>query len=97
MTGLSDLAFPPDGPLSKWGEDQRHHQQQQQQQGFLDLNGEDVESWQFTIQRYMGVWTAAVFSLIAFVSPIFMVAIPQMDIIQLRESQLRCDVRQSLT
>ena len=94
MTGLSDLAFPPDGPLSKWGEDQRSHLHGNQQHtgGFLDLNGEDVESWQFTIQRYMGVWTAAVFSLIAFVSPIFMVLIPQMEIVQLRESQLRCDV-----
>lgn len=81
VTGLSDLAFPPES-MGKWGED------------LLTGGAEniDYEGWRFICQRYMGTWTAAALSILAFFSPILMVIIPQMEFVGLRESQKKCEV-----
>ncbi|TRY78520.1 hypothetical protein TCAL_07165 [Tigriopus californicus] len=78
VTGLSDLAYSPEA-MGKWDSDREDP-------------GNPEDDWKFQCQRYMGPWTAAIFSLIAFLSPILMLLIPQMYIIPFRESQLRCDV-----
>eukprot|EP00095_Tigriopus_kingsejongensis_P001103 maker-scaffold497_size155254-snap-gene-0.11 protein:Tk01103 transcript:maker-scaffold497_size155254-snap-gene-0.11-mRNA-1 annotation:"vang-like protein 1" len=78
VTGLSDLAYPPEA-MGKWEDDRNEI-------------ASPEDDWKFQCQRYMGPWTAAIFSLIAFLSPILMVLIPQMHILPFRESQLRCNV-----
>ena len=98
MTGLSDLAFPPDS-MGKWGEDRigggtntnsdNSNNSDGKSGGFASLTS---SNWQFTLQRYMGSWTTGLFAFAAFLSPIVMVAIPQMNVIPLTERQLRCDV-----
>ena len=82
VTGLSDLAFPPDA-MGKWGEDMSGH----------SVENIDYDGWRFICQRYMGAWTAAALSILAFFSPILMVILPQMNFLELRESQKKCDVR----
>ena len=79
VTGLSDLAFPPDS-MGKWGED------------LSPIEAIDYDGWRFICQRYMGAWTAAALSILAFFSPILMVILPQMDFVGLRESQKKCEV-----
>ena len=80
------MAFPPDA-MGKWGED------------MSQSTGEniDYDGWRFICQRYMGAWTAAALSILAFFSPILMVILPQMSFLELRESQKKCDVSQSVT
>ena len=101
MTGLSDLAYPPDS-MSKWGEDTINSPFTPGGNGYpLPKPNDNVDEekltnrateWAFTCQRYMGPWTAAVFSVAAFLSPILMVLIPQLGLMSFRESQLRCHV-----
>ena len=95
MTGLSDLGFPPDS-MSKWGEDRLTGSDgsANTDSGVGVFAGGD--SWQFALQRYMGCWTAAVFALVAFLSPVAMVAIPQMDVLGMTERQLRCEVSEEI-
>lgn len=53
----------------------------------------DEESgWAFLMQRWVGAGTAAAVSVVAFLSPIAMLMLPQMGIWNFREAQLRCDV-----
>jgi len=80
VTGLSDLAFPPDA-MGKWGEDMSQ-----------STENIDYDGWRFICQRYMGAWTAAALSILAFFSPILMVILPQMNFLELRESQKKCDI-----
>jgi hypothetical protein len=94
VTGLSDLAFPPDG-MGKWGEDRLTGGggSSDQSGGTGDSSGASfVDNWQFAMQRYMGSWTTAVFAFVAWLSPIIMVIIPRMDLVPFTERQLRCDV-----
>lgn len=79
VTGLSDLAFPPES-MGKWGED------------LSPCETIDYDGWRFICQRYMGAWTAAALSILAFFSPILMVILPQMDFVGLSERQKKCEV-----
>jgi hypothetical protein len=79
VTGLSDLAFPPES-MGKWGED------------LTPNENIDYDGWRFICQRYMGTWTAAALSILAFFSPILMVIIPQMEFVGLRDSQKKCEI-----
>ena len=54
---------------------------------------ETLESWTFFFQRHIGSWMISVVALAAFLSPILMVALPHLDVMPFRDSQLRCDVR----
>ena len=83
VTGLSDLAFPPES-MGKWGED------------LTPNENIDYDGWRFICQRYMGTWTAAALSILAFFSPILMVIIPQMEFVGLRDSQKKCEVSNNL-
>ena len=56
----------------------------------------DYDGWRFICQRYMGTWTAAALSILAFFSPILMVIIPQMEFVGLRDSQKKCEVMYEL-
>ena len=42
--------------------------------------------------RYIGSWTAASLSIIAFLSPIIMLVLPKMHIVGFKESQMVCNV-----
>jgi len=66
--------------MGKWGED------------LSPIEAIDYDGWRFICQRYMGAWTAAALSILAFFSPILMVILPQMDFVGLRESQKKCEV-----
>jgi len=77
VTGLSDLAFPPES-MGKWGED------------LSPTESIDYDGWRFICQRYMGAWTAAALSILAFFSPILMVILPQMDFVGLSKDQKKC-------
>ena len=79
VTGLSDLAFPPES-MGKWGED------------LTPTESIDYDGWRFICQRYMGAWTAAALSILAFFSPILMVILPQMDFVGLSKDQKKCKV-----
>ena len=79
VTGLSDLAFPPES-MGKWGED------------LSPMESIDYDGWRFICQRYMGAWTAAALSILAFFSPILMVILPQMDFVGLSKDQKKCKV-----
>ena len=66
--------------MGKWGED------------LTPNENIDYDGWRFICQRYMGTWTAAALSILAFFSPILMVIIPQMEFVGLRDSQKKCEV-----
>ena len=83
VTGLSDLAFPPES-MGKWGED------------LSPTESIDYDGWRFICQRYMGAWTAAALSILAFFSPILMVILPQMDFVGLSKDQKKCKVMRYL-
>jgi hypothetical protein len=82
VTGLSDLAFPPDS-MGRWGDDMNSGS---------SSDSTDLEGWRFVCQRYIGCWTLAALSLISFVSPIIMVILPQLDALGLRDNQKKCEV-----
>jgi len=48
--------------------------------------------WRFTCQRYAGQFITAFLSLIAFLSPILMLILPHADFMNMRYSQLKCEV-----
>ena len=83
VTGLSDLAFPPDA-MTKWGAERDSD------------SSEYIEGWKFAFKRYLGTWVIAIVAAVAFISPVLMVAIPQMGFVDFRDGQLRCDVRKQV-
>jgi len=48
--------------------------------------------WMYLTKQYIGLITIRFLSVTAFLSPILMVVIPQLNIINLRNSQLKCEV-----
>ena len=66
------MAFPPDA-MGKWGEDMSQ-----------STENIDYDGWRFICQRYMGAWTAAALSILAFFSPILMVIVLTFFSIQLK-------------
>lgn len=57
------------------------------------LSREDQDlGWRWSCQRYIGQFTVALLSLLAFLSPIVMVILPRMDFMGLKNSQLKCEV-----
>eukprot|EP00096_Caligus_rogercresseyi_P003152 TRINITY_DN1578_c0_g1_i3.p1 TRINITY_DN1578_c0_g1~~TRINITY_DN1578_c0_g1_i3.p1 ORF type:complete len:670 (-),score=160.97 TRINITY_DN1578_c0_g1_i3:235-2244(-) len=81
VTGMSDLVFPSEGggllrSLSKWSPDE-----------YRVSSG-----WAFLCQRYGGSMFSLLLSLLALLSPLLMVILPQTGALGFRESQLRCEV-----
>lgn len=58
----------------------------------LPLRQDSELGWKFQCQRYSGQFFVAFLSIIAFLSPIIMLILPQMDFMSLRNSQLKCEV-----
>ena len=58
----------------------------------LPLRQDSELGWKFQCQRYSGQFFVAFLSIIAFLSPILMLILPQMDFMSLRNSQLKCEV-----
>ena len=58
----------------------------------LPLNEKSDLGMRFQCQRYAGQFLIAFLSIIAFLSPIMMLILPQMDFMSLRNSQLKCEV-----
>lgn len=76
--GMSDLGV---------GLDNRNHH------GLAGGLRHDLEhGWRFTCQRYAGQFITAFLSLLAFLSPILMLILPHADFMNMRYSQLKCEV-----
>ena len=56
------------------------------------LRQELEQGWRFTLQRYSGQFVIMLLSLLAFLSPILMLILPHMDFMNMRYSQLKCEV-----
>ena len=66
----------------------------------LEYTMEDLSKWQiqqnntvrFKCDKYMGPLTSALLSALAFISPVLMVILPKMEVFNMREDHLHCDV-----
>ena len=59
------------------------------------LNGSRVgqqQGWRFLCQRYSGQFIIALLSIVGFLSPILMLLLPHADFMNMRYSQLKCEV-----
>ena len=93
VTGLSDLAYPPD-LMGRWGDD--FSGGSSGGSGGAGGGGSGTafedEGWRFVCHRYVGTWTVAALAILAFVSPVAMIAIPKTQALGLKYNQMVCEV-----
>ena len=93
VTGLSDLAYPPD-LMGRWGDDFSGGGSSGGGAGPSAFS--DDEGWRFLCHRYVGTWTVTALAILAFVSPLAMIAIPKTQALGLKHNQMVCEVKKPI-